>query len=148
MIDLMPLHQQIHKITETSNVFLYLAKNRSLCDTETACELFFNYVEQVREHLTQVDYLVKKHLLNNSRPWAKNLAYKLIADSSLLQRNFTTYLARWTGSRRAEIRIADHTDFVHDSEELFTLILDRAQRETEYLFPLLRQINNSDEVAA
>jgi hypothetical protein len=148
MINLTLLHTQIHKITETSQVFLYLAENRALCDTETACRLFFDFLQQVEAHLHDVDKLVKKRLLTSQSPWAKNLAHKLIADASLLQRNLDHYLAHWTAASRNDIRIANHQDFVADSQELFGLILDRVQRETEYLFPLLRAMNGDDEAAA
>ena len=41
------LFAQNHKITELSNVFLYLIKDRSMCDTDIAFDVFSNYVEKV-----------------------------------------------------------------------------------------------------
>ncbi len=42
MIDLSELHAQNHRLTEISNVLLYLALDRSLCDTDTARRLFLD----------------------------------------------------------------------------------------------------------
>jgi hypothetical protein len=48
MVAFAQLHAQNHKITEISNVFHYLIQERSMCDTQIACDLFFNYSRQVR----------------------------------------------------------------------------------------------------
>ncbi len=148
MLDLTDLHEQNHRITELSSVFLHLMRDRGLCDTATACDLFFDYVARVRNHLEQVDLLVKKHLYTARDPLARNVARKLVADASLLRRNLEQYIKRWTRAGRREIRIADHPAFVADSEELFELVLDRIQRETEYLYPALRRLDPGDQRAA
>jgi len=148
MIDLSTLHEQNHKITELSNVFVYLAQDRALCDTDTACRLFFDYGKKLQEHLTQVDQLVKKHLLSHPDPRTVNLARKLVADSALLRFNCNKYLRRWTEAGKERFRIADHQAFVAETEALFNLVLERIQRETEYLYPLLRQVVKGEKRAA
>ena len=57
MITFDELNSQNHQITELSNVLLYLLKDRSMCDTDTACSLFFSYMDKVRDHLAVVDQL-------------------------------------------------------------------------------------------
>jgi hypothetical protein len=148
MIDLSALHEQNHKITELSNVFVYLAHDRALCDTDTACRLFFDYGKRLQEHLEQVDQLVKKHLLAHGDPRTVNLARKLVADSALLRFNCREYMKRWTEAGKERFRIADHEAFVTETGELFALVLDRIQRETEYLYPLLRQVKGGGRRAA
>lgn len=148
MIDLNTLHEQNHKITELSNVFVHLAHDRALCDTDTACRLFFDYGKRLREHLEQVDQLVKRHLLTDTDPRTVNLARKLVADSGLLRFNCGEYLKRWSEAGKERFRIADHEAFVTETEELFALVLDRIQRETEYLYPLLRRMQSGDRRAA
>ncbi len=148
MIDLSTLHEQNHKLTELSNVFVYLAHDRALCDTDTACQLFFDYGKRLQEHLGPVDQLVKKHLLAHTDPRTINLARKLVADSSLLRFNCSKYMQRWSEAGKERFRIADHEAFVCETEELFALVLDRIQRETEYLYPLLRQVEGGDRRAA
>jgi hypothetical protein len=55
MIAFSQLHAQNHKITELSNVFIYLVQNREMCDTDTACDVFFEYATKVKEHIELVD---------------------------------------------------------------------------------------------
>jgi hypothetical protein len=148
MIDFAELHEQNHRIGELSHVYLYLARERSLCDSETACGLFFDYVEEVRGHLKRVDKLVKKRLLSCRDPWARNLARQLIADSALLKRNFALLVKRWAEPGRRHLRIADHEGFVDDTAELFLLVAERIQRETELLYPLLRRLSSGGKRAA
>ena len=148
MIDLDALHEQNHKLTELSNVFVYLARERALCDTETISRLFFDYGEKLPVHLEQVDLLVKKHLLADPDPRTVNLARKLVADSRLLRSNYDKYLKHWTESGRQRFRIANHQAFVRETEELFDLILDRIQRETEFLYPLLKRVEGGGRRAA
>ena len=148
MIDFAELHEQNHRIGELSHVYLYLAKERSLCDSETACGLFFDYIEDVRSHLKRVDDLVKKRLLTCRDPWARNLARQLIADSALLERNFALLVTRWAEPGGRGLRIVDHQAFIDDIGELFLLIADRIQRETEHLYPLLRRLDAGGQRAA
>jgi len=148
MIDLATLHEQNHKITEISNVFVYLAGERALCDTETACRLFFDYGNRLQEHLDQVDQLVKRHLSGHGEPRTTNLARKLVADSGLLRFNCRKYLERWTEPGKERFRIADHQAFVAETQALFELVLERIERETELLYPLLRQVENDARRAA
>ena len=44
-----------HKITELTNILQHLLGDRSLCDSEITCRLFFDYVEAVKEHLAVTD---------------------------------------------------------------------------------------------
>jgi len=148
MIDLEALHEQNHKLTELSNVFAYLVRERALCDTETASRLFFDYGDRLPVHLSQVDLLVKRYLLADPDPRRVNLARKLVADSRLLRSNYDKFLTHWTDSSRRRFRIADHQAFVRETDELFELILDRIQRETEFLYPLLKKMDSAGMQAA
>jgi len=148
MLSLDDLYQQNHRITEISQVVLYLAEKRDLCDSETVCGLFFEYLELVHDHLERVDQLVKRHLYTADTPQARNVARKLVADSTLLRRNFLQYVGRWTEAGRSHMRVADHQAFLSDSQDLFEMFLDRLQRETELLYPLLRDLEQAGQQAA
>jgi hypothetical protein len=149
MLNFDELHRQNHRITELSQVFLYLAERRDLCDSETVCGLFFEYLELVHDHLERVDLLVQKHLQTLNTPQARTVARKLMVDSALLRRNFLQYVGRWTEASHAHMRVAaDHQSFLGDSQELFQMFLDRLQRETELLYPLLRNLDQGSQLAA
>ncbi len=55
MLTLVELHAQNHEITELSNVFLISPKDRSMCDTNCARDVFFQYKKCVKEHIELVD---------------------------------------------------------------------------------------------
>jgi hypothetical protein len=38
------------------------------------------------------------------------------------------------------LKIADHDAFVKDTNQMFGLVLDRIQRETEVIYPLIRKL--------
>ncbi len=144
MIDFTTLHEQNHRITETSNVLMYLVRERALCDTATTRKVFQEALSMIDVHLRRVDRLVKKHLLAHDDPRDQNLGHKLSAESALLRHNFAVYGVDWTERQRPHMHIKDHQKFIDDTDELFNLMLDRIQRETELVYPLLKRLNDSD----
>ncbi|WP_295582793.1 hypothetical protein [uncultured Lamprocystis sp.] len=140
MTDFTVCHEQNHKITELSNVFLYLIRERSMCDTECARNLFFEYVSRVREHMEKVDAQICGHLIQTQDRDMTNTANRFLAGSQEIKRIFATYVRDWSDERRRELRIGDHDAFVRDTNQVFGLVMDRIQRETEHLYPLVRKL--------
>jgi hypothetical protein len=148
MIDLTELHHQNHKITEISNVYRYLVRNRAMCDTEIASRLLLDYLGKVGEHLDLVDRRLAAGLLTSPDPRSQNLARKFVAESSFLKKLLAEYARRWTRQTRPSLLIKDHGGFVKDTEEIFDLVLDRIQRETEHLYPLCRALPGLNQQVA
>jgi hypothetical protein len=44
--------------------------------------------------------------------------------------------------------IKDHQAFVNETEDMFRLVLNRIQDETEQLYPLIRKVGGDAQVAA
>ena len=44
--------------------------------------------------------------------------------------------------------IDDHQAFVKDTNEMFNLVLERIQLETEHLYPLIRRLEESERKVA
>lgn len=143
MADFSALHDQNHRITETSNVFLYLIRERSMCDTECARGLFFSYVNLVREHMELVDGELCGLLMKSKDREMQNIAERFLSGSSELKRIFAGYCKDWCNERKREIRIADHAAFVADTNEVFGMVLERIERETEHLYPLVRRLTEA-----
>lgn len=138
------LHAQNHKITELSNVFLYLVRERSMCDTEVACDVFFNLTNQVREHMELVDRELCSKLLSHPDQAVKNTANRFLSGSTEIKRIFNNYLKQWCSEKRRSLKINDHAAFVQDTEQMFALVMDRIQRETEHLYPLIRKLEEDE----
>jgi hypothetical protein len=141
MVAFAQLHAQNHKITELSNVFRYLIQDRSLCDTEIACDVFFDYAKQVREHMEVVDRELCGQLISHPDQAVKNTADRFLSGSSEIKRIFGDYLKDWCSERKKELTIKNH-------DQMFDLVLDRIQRETEHLYPLIRKLEGADQQAA
>jgi hypothetical protein len=134
------LHAQNHKITELSNVFLYLVQSREMCDTETACDVFFEYTTKVKEHIELVDRELCGKLISYPDQSVKNTADRFLSGSTEIKRIFNKYLKDWCNESSRRLNIRSHPAFLAETEQMFALVLDRIQRETEHLYPLLRKL--------
>ena len=148
MITFEQLHQQNHKITELSNVFLYLIKERAMCDTGIACDVFFDYVEQVRDHLEVVDKHLYTKLLNSPDDNVRQKADRFMSGSHEIKRLFNNYLGKWSTPKRDALRVRNHKKFQQETQDMMDIVLDRIQRETEHLYPLVRELSGDARVAA
>ncbi|MEA3274989.1 MAG: hypothetical protein U9Q81_06810 [Pseudomonadota bacterium] len=148
MVTFEELHEQIHEVTELSNVFLYLIRDRSMCDTQVACDLFFTYSKKVKEHIELVDKQLCGKLIAYPDQAVKNTADRFLSGSAEIKHIFSDYLKDWCSEKRKELTIRNHGAFVKDTEEMFSLVLDRIQRETEHLYPLIRKLEDGDKQAA
>lgn len=131
------LHVQIHKITELSNILTNLLSDRSLCDTEVTCELFFRYVESVKDHLKNTDSNLYAQLLDQSDAHTNKVANLFISGSKEIKRIFGSYTKRWCNMSKKQLNIKKYDDFYAETIEMFELVLKRLQDETEHLYPLI-----------
>ena len=141
MINFTRCHQQIHSITEMSNVFLYLIERRELCDSDCARRLFFEYLAAVRNHMEEVDTSFCGRLIQSQDRNLTNVADRFLSGSMEIKRIFARYRKDWCDERKRELKIADHAAFVRDTNQMFELVLERIQRETESLYPLMRELD-------
>jgi len=147
MITYDELNAQSHEIIELSNVLSYLLKERSMCDTGTCCELFYRYGEKIQAHLDTVDHTYTT-LLNSQDEHAKKVADKFMGGSQEIKRIFNQYRKQWCERHKQRLNVANHDAFLKDTGQVFDLILNRIQDETEQLYPLIRAIKGDAQRAA
>ena len=137
------LHAENHDITELSNVLLYLFKERSMCDTGTCCDLFYRYTEKVKHHIDTVDKNMYSQLLTHEDHDIQKLARNFMSGSQEIKKIIASYIKTWCPKKKADtLAIAEYDKFLKESEEMFELILERIQNETEKLYPLVRELDN------
>ena len=141
MITYDKLHEQIHNITEISNVFLYLINERAMCDTQITCDLFFDYVGRVKKHLEVQDKYLYSAILNKGNADAKQTADNFMSGSMEIKRIFKDYQKKWARPNKHQLVIRNYREFKKDTKEVFELVLKRIQDETEHLYPLVKSIN-------
>lgn len=137
MIKIEQLNKQNFKIKELSSVLEYLIKNKEMCNTETTCDLFMDYAEQVTDHLYLEEREVYRYLLNNEDVSVRNITKDFFSGSIEIKKVFNEYLGRWCKNKK--LRVIKHQEFIKDSEEIFNLVLNRVDAETQILYPMVRQ---------
>jgi len=150
MITYKELHEQIHKITEISNVFLYLIEERSMCDTQITCDLFFDYVARVRKHLEVQDNYLYSAILTNGDDESRKIAENFMSGSKEIRRIFQQYMKKWAngGNKGHNLVIGNYDEFRRETQEVFTLVLKRIEDEIERLYPLVRGISGDVQQVA
>ena len=152
MISYEKLHAQNHKITELSNLLGHVLTERSLCDNGECCMLFTNYMDQVNQHMETVDRNLYSELLLSEDTKINNTAKSFMEGTVEIRRIMKQYVSKWcnkTGKRFAfGKRGENYEQFLEDSEAMFMIILDRIQKETEGLYPLVRKLQEEQQRAA
>ena len=134
------LNAQNHEISEMTNILEVLIQDRLACDNAIVNELFFRYVNSVKEHLELEDKSVYTCLITHQNSEINNTAKLFMSGASEIKRIFDKYLRTWT--RHKKLHISDHDKFVKDTNEMFEMVLNRVQDESEKLYPLLRKIED------
>ncbi len=148
MITFEKLNKENHKITELSNVFLYLIKKRTMCDTGIACDLYFEYMSKVHDHMEVVDKHLYTQLLASPELSVRQKADRFMSGSREIKKILNDYMHDWSVKSKHNLIIKNHEEFVKDTEIVFGLVLDRIQRETEHLYPLIRETSGDKMLAA
>lgn len=141
MITYKELNEQNHRITELSNVLRYLLKDRAMCDTQSCCELFHNYIRLVQEHIDIVDKNMYSDLLSSPDERVNNIAKNFMSGSVEVKKILRTFTKKWCPVKTSnDLKIKDHSQFLGAIDELFDIVLQRIQNETENLYPLVRSL--------
>ena len=148
MVSYESLHKQNHKITELTNILQHLLGDRMLCDSEVTANLFFEYVNAVKDHMAVTDNAMYSKLLGSGDQKMSNLANRFLGGSREINRIFSAYLKRWCKIKSKELVISEYDAFMQDTQEMFDMVLDRIQNETEHLYPAVRKLTgDAREVA-
>lgn len=142
MVTYKSLNEQNHRITELTNVLSYLFKDRTMCDTNSCCSLFENYVDLVHEHIDVVDKNMYSELLSSPDGKVNNVAKNFMSGSVEVKKILRKFSKHWCPIRnKNDLMIKDHQEFITATDQLFEIVLQRIQDETEHLYPLVRSLN-------
>jgi len=108
----------------------------------------FEYAAKVREHIEWVDRDLCGKLISYPDQTVKNTADRFLSGSTEIKRIFNQYLKDWCSEPHRRLTIRDHAEILKETEQMFALVLDRIQRETEHLYPLIRKLEEQDAAAA
>jgi len=143
MITYKELNEQNHRITELSNILRYLLKDRAMCDTQSCCELFNNYMNLLKEHIDTVDKNMYRDLLSSPDEKVNNIAKNFMSGSVEVKKILKKFTQQWCPSKTgSDLKIKDHQQFLSAMDELFDIVLQRILDETEHLYPLVRSLGS------
>ena len=112
-----------------------------MCDTKSCCDLFYNYVDQVKKHIDTVDTNMYSDLLNSNDEKTSNAAKNFMSGSVEIKKILKDFSKRWCdGKNKNTLKIKDHQAFLKETNQVFDIILQRLLDETEHLYPLVRSI--------
>ena len=71
------------------------------------------------------------------------VAKNFMSGSTEIMRILREFTHRWCPSakKKDSLHIKNHEKFLHDTDELFEIVLQRIQDETEHLYPLVRSLD-------
>ncbi len=148
MLTFEELNAQNHRITELTNVLHKLLSDRLLCDSSITCDLFYQYVEEVKKHLEITDRKLYAPLLTSGDQKAVNAANRFMGGSKEIKRIFNAFIKQWCDPKHHSLKVADFEAFSKTTDEMFGMVLDRIQDEVEHLYPLLRELRGDNLRAA
>ncbi len=152
MISYEELHAQNHKITELSNLLSHVLTERTLCDNGECCQIFTNYMQEVNQHIEAVDRNLYSELLLSEDLRVNNTAKSFMEGTVEIRRIMKQYVSKWCSKEGKRFSFDEqgnsYDQFLEDSNTMFGIILDRIQKETEGLYPLVRQLQQEQRRAA
>ena len=142
------LNTQNDRITELTNVLSNLLSDRLLCDSTVTSELFFRYVDMVKEHLELTDSKLYSQLLTQGDNEITTTANRFMGGSKEIKRIFARYLKKWCQLQKQQLLVKNYDEFSTETHEIFDMVLDRIQDETEHHYPLVRRVRGETRNAA
>jgi hypothetical protein len=148
MVTFDELNEQNDNITELTNALELLLGDRALCNSKVTCDLFFQFVEQVKSHLELMDKNMYGPLLTHHDQQVRNTADRFMGGSKEIKRIFAAYLKKWCKVKNRELVIREYDNFKGETDEMFEMVLNRIQAEQENLYPLIRRVTGEQRRAA
>jgi hypothetical protein len=105
-------------------------------------------VNAVKDHLAITDSAMYSKLLGSGDQKMSNVANRFMGGSREINRIFSGYLKRWCKLKSRTLVIRDYDTFIRDTEEMFEMVLDRIQDETEHLYPAVQRVTGDQRAVA
>ena len=137
MVTFEELQDQNHYIMERSNIIMYMIQDRTICDSDVTCDLFFDLTDKIKEHMALEERELYKDLLTSSDSNVRKVANNFLSGSAEIKRIFKEYMKKWCHNK--QLRIDNHAWFISDTNDLFNAIQDRIIDETEKFYPVIRE---------
>lgn len=134
MVNVEELKKENQEINDVISVLSDLIPNPDLRENPVFCELLKRFSDKVNMHLAHEGRAVYSELLTHGDSEGKEVAAKFMNNTSQLKKFLTDYSRHWC---HKPANSGDHEDFVGQTKEIFHLVNERINLETNRLFPIL-----------
>ena len=111
-----------------------------MCDTQTCCELFHRYLNELTDHIDKVERTIYPVILRNGGNNASNSVNNFMNGSQEIKKIVKQYTRHWCNKQTTSLTIRDHQGFIDETSQLFDVVLQRLQDEAEKLYPMARRL--------
>ena len=106
-------------------------------------------MDKVKNHIDLVDTHLYEKLLSHSNADTRKVVNNFMSGSQEIKKIMKSYTRKWCPKRPvSSLAISDYDRFLSETREMFELVLQRIQDETEKLYPLIRKISGDMQHAA
>jgi len=135
MIPLEEFQKENQELADMCEVLSTLVQDHALRSNGVLCELLARFIRQVDDHITHEDRIIYGDLLAQHTPEANKLASHFLGNTQELKRICNSYKKDWCKTPHSE---EDHEKYVKDSMDIFRLVCDRIDFETNKIFPIFQ----------
>ena len=128
-------HGDILKIA--ADISQYLNKDELSEKSNIVSKLMTNLARKIKMHLTIEDASLYPVLLNSDDEEVKKVATEFIDEMGHIKDVFDNYIAQWPTGFKINER---PDDFIKETQELFSVLADRIDREDNKLYILVDEI--------
>ena len=138
MITFQEINHQNHKILERINIISYMIKDRTICDSDVTCDLFFDLMDRIKSQMDVEERELYKDMLTHNDSTIKTTADNFLSGAAEIRRVYKHYMKRWCHNKN--LRIKNYDNFVQETDDFLDLIQLRIIDKTEKFYPVVRSV--------
>ena len=138
MVTFKELFEQNHKIAERSKIILYMIQDRTICDSDVTCDLFFDLMDRIKNQMDVEERELYKDMLTHNNSTVKKTADNFLSGAAEVRRVYKHYMKHWCHNKH--LRIKNHEQFILETDDFLDLIQLRIIDKTEKFYPVVRSV--------
>ena len=137
MIPVEEFEKENQEIIEICVVLRTLVKDHALRTNTIVCDLMGRFMDRVEKHIAHEDRIVYGDLLAQHTAEADKLASHFLGNTQELKRITKSFKKDWCQTPH---NADEHDKYIDGTMDIFKLVCDRIEFETNKIFPFLAKI--------
>ena len=142
MVTFETINHNNHKILERINIIAYMIQDRTICDSDVTCDLFFDLMDRIKSQMDLEERELYKGMLTHNDSLVKTTADNFLSGAAEIRRVYKHYIKRWChhNNKHNSLRIKNHKQFIAETNDFLDLIQMRIIDKTEKFYPVVRSV--------